>query len=390
MVNRNLLIGKVSPFKGKREILVGNQDTTDIIEALINNHYKYESEYDKVYRFFDGGNVEETCYNIWKFLKDDFKYTIEPEEMQILRSPAAILASNKIGIDCKGFATWAAGCADSLRRNTGKDFDVIYRFASYDPFDKTPQHVFCVVKENGIEYWIDPVLDQFNEKKQPYYYKDKKIKNMALVAMSGIPQGQKPNYMGDIFSDAVSTGASAASAFASGGTDLASDIATIQSSLQFFGNFLEQFTAHPAADARDFIKNLKPQIASADAHNRLAYVISGDSKINDRAKDVSASELVLWYKQNYPNDYKNLSNQDKVYFNEYLQKQAAKYKGVNQAARDYTNAMFNAGELSYNATPIQNVQNAASSAAQNLSSGSINWVLYGALAIGAIILLKKK
>ena len=160
--------------------------------------------------------------------------------------------------------------------------------------------------------------------------------------------------------------------------------------LPFVVSWATGFTAHPAADARDFIKNLKPQIASADAHNRLAYVISGDSKINDRAKDVSASELVLWYKQNYPNDYKNLSNQDKVYFNEYLQKQAAKYKGVNQAARDYTNAMFNAGELSYNATPIQNVQNAASSAAQNLSSGSINWVLYGALAIGAIILLKKK
>jgi hypothetical protein len=188
MVNRNLLIGKVSPFLGKRDMLVGNQDTTDIIEALINNHYKYAKEYDKVYKFFEGDSVEETCYNVWKFLRDDFKYTIEPEEMQILRSPAAILASNIVGIDCKGFATWSAGVLDAVRRNTGKDFEVYYRFASYDPFDKTPQHVFCVVKENGTEYWIDPVLDQFNARKQPYYFKDKKIKNMALVAMSGIPQ----------------------------------------------------------------------------------------------------------------------------------------------------------------------------------------------------------
>lgn len=186
MVNRNVLIGKVSPYMGKREIIVGNQDTTDIIDALIKNHYKYSSEYDKIFRYFDGGSVEETAYNVWQFLKDDFKYTIEPEKMQILRSPAAILASNIVGIDCKGYATFANGIMDAYRRNTGKKFDVYYRFASYDPFDNTPQHVFAVVNENGNEIWIDPVLDQFDEKKQPYFYKDKKIKNMALVAMSGI------------------------------------------------------------------------------------------------------------------------------------------------------------------------------------------------------------
>jgi len=186
MVNRNVLMGKVSPFMGKREIIVGNQDTTDIIDALIKNHYKYASEYDKIFRYFDGGSVEETAFNVWQFLKDDFKYTIEPEKMQILRSPAAILASNIVGIDCKGYATFANGIMDAYRRNTGKNFDVYYRFASYDPFDNTPQHVFSVINDNGVEWWIDPVLDQFDERKQPYFYKDKKIKNMALVAMSGI------------------------------------------------------------------------------------------------------------------------------------------------------------------------------------------------------------
>jgi len=196
MVNRNVLMGKVSPFMGKREIIVGNQDTTDIIDALIKNHYKYASEYDKIFRYFDGGSVEETAFNVWQFLKDDFKYTIEPEKMQILRSPAAILASNIVGIDCKGYATFANGIMDAYRRNTGKNFDVYYRFASYDPFDNTPQHVFSVIKDNGTEWWIDPVLDQFDERKQPYFYKDKKIKNMALVAMSGINDNDSQDYMG--------------------------------------------------------------------------------------------------------------------------------------------------------------------------------------------------
>jgi hypothetical protein len=186
MVSRNILIGKVSPFLGKKEVVVANQDTVDIIDALIRNHYKYSSEYDKIYRYFVGDTVEDTAFNVWCFLKDEFKYNIEPEEMQILRSPAALLASNIVGIDCKGYATFACGIMDAYRRNTGKNFEVYYRFASYDPYDNTPQHVFAVVKNKGYEYWIDPVLDQFDEKKQPYYYKDKKIKNMALVAMSGI------------------------------------------------------------------------------------------------------------------------------------------------------------------------------------------------------------
>ena len=106
--------------------------------------------------------------------------------MQILRSPSALLVSNDIGIDCKGYATFANGVMDAYRRKTGKNFDVYYRFASYDVFDNTPQHVFAVVKDKGTEFWIDPVLEQFDEKKQPYFYKDKKIKNMALIAMSGI------------------------------------------------------------------------------------------------------------------------------------------------------------------------------------------------------------
>jgi hypothetical protein len=202
MVNRNLLIGKVSPFLGKKEIVVANQDTVDIIDALIRNHYKYSNEYDKIFRFFDGKSVEETAFNVWCFLKDEFKYNIEPEEMQILRSPGALLASNIVGIDCKGYATFANGVMDAYRRNTGKKFDVYYRFASYDPFDNTPQHVFAVVKENGTEFWIDPVLDQFDEKKQPYFYKDKKIKEMALVAMSGIQDNSNNNdQIGDIVQD---------------------------------------------------------------------------------------------------------------------------------------------------------------------------------------------
>jgi len=187
MVSKNTLISKLEPFLGKKDVLVYNQDTTDIIDGILNNHQKYASEYDKIYRYFvEDDNTDQTAYNVWCFLKDNFSYVIEPEKMQILRSPAAILGSNRNGIDCKGYATFAAGIMSAWKRNAGKKFDVVYRFASYDAFDKTPQHVFVVIKENGNEYWIDPVLDEYDQKKQPYFYKDKKINDMALIALSGV------------------------------------------------------------------------------------------------------------------------------------------------------------------------------------------------------------
>jgi hypothetical protein len=199
MVSVNTLISKLEPFLGKKDVIIYNQDTTDIIDGILNNHQKYQSEYDKIYRYFiEDDNTDQTAYNVWCFLKDNFSYVIEPEKMQVLRSPAAILGSNRNGIDCKGYATFSAGVMSAWKRNAGKKYDVVYRFASYDAFDKTPQHVFVVIKEDGNEYWIDPVLDEYDQKKQPYFYKDKKIDDMALIALSGLDRSSNQNYNNNI------------------------------------------------------------------------------------------------------------------------------------------------------------------------------------------------
>jgi hypothetical protein len=103
--------------------------------------------------------------------------------LQYLKSPSSIISTPS---DCKSYALFSCGIAEAIKRNTGEDFDVIYRFASYDPFDKVPQHVFCVIRGDGEEFWIDPVLDSFNEKKKPYFFKDKNVNNMSLVGLSGV------------------------------------------------------------------------------------------------------------------------------------------------------------------------------------------------------------
>lgn len=184
MISKNTVLGKLTPYTNNQSVVTYNQDATDIINGILDTHEKYKSEYDKIYQYFEGYDLEDTANNIWEFLKNNVPYYIEPEEAQFLKSPASILCTKS---DCKSYALFANGVLDAMRRRSGEDFKLAYRFASYDPLDQTPQHVFAVINPNTKnEIWIDPVLDGFDQRKQPYYIKDKIIKNMALVALSGI------------------------------------------------------------------------------------------------------------------------------------------------------------------------------------------------------------
>jgi hypothetical protein len=149
--------------------------------------------------------------------------------------------------------------------------------------------------------------------------------------------------------------------------------------------FVSGVFQHPAADARGIISATKPLLPNTTASKRMYLVLAACSKIAHRAKDVEARELILWYRQNYPEDYKQLSVEDKNFFNNYCITAAQESTDVNQASNDYKLALFTPSQINYNATPAQTVSNLFKS-----TTGTINWVLYGAIAIGAIILLKKK
>ena len=96
--------------------------------------------------------------------------------------------------DCKNYALSINGILDACRRMYGMNCELVYRFAAYDG-TRIPQHVFAVmITDKGEEVWIDPVLNTFNEDKAHNYYTDKKVKNMALMAMSGFdPYGNNAN-----------------------------------------------------------------------------------------------------------------------------------------------------------------------------------------------------
>lgn len=184
MISKNMVLQKLAPFTNFKKVLIDDQNTSDIIQGILDNHDNYQDEYDKISEMFIGDNEVETAKNVFNFLKQNVPYYIEPIEKQTLRSPSAIVCM-KQGADCKSYASFINGVMSSLNRKGIFRVPMAYRFASYRYDTKEPQHVFAVLYPGTKnEVWVDPVLAKFDQRKEPVFIKDKKIK-MALIAMSG-------------------------------------------------------------------------------------------------------------------------------------------------------------------------------------------------------------
>ena len=183
MVSRSAVLEKLAPFNNFKKVVSTDQTVTDIIDGIVSTHYQYQDEYDKISQYFVGESEIETARNIFNFLKSNVPYYIESNNNQTLRSPSAIVA---LPGDCKSYALFANGVLDSLNRKGIFQVPLAFRFAGYKNNTREPQHVFAVMHPGTKkEIWIDPVLPRFNEKRQPSFFKDKKIK-MALIALSGV------------------------------------------------------------------------------------------------------------------------------------------------------------------------------------------------------------
>ncbi|MFN9302391.1 MAG: hypothetical protein ACK6DA_06415 [Candidatus Kapaibacterium sp.] len=187
-MNADRLLLSLPPFTGRKEVIKVNQSVPDIIKEITEAQKRYQSHYRLIYSNFVGSGPKETAENIWNFLKKNSSYVIEPDSLQTIKTPAAILATAPKkygGNDCKNLSLFTAGNLEAYRSATNQNFDLFFRFAGYN---RQPiSHVFVVMKLNGKEIWIDPVLKSFNNRDHiPTVYKDKKIENMALVGLSGI------------------------------------------------------------------------------------------------------------------------------------------------------------------------------------------------------------
>lgn len=188
-MQKNILLGRLKSFGGNSKMIVRDQQVPDIISAMLSAHKMYAGEYDKISKDFYSGDGVQTAKKLFEFLKKNVHYKIESDKNQRIMSPSAILSLGKN--DCKNYALFIMGVLDSLKRKGLIDNKIYYRFASYRLLDEIPHHVFAVIQDQDkTEYFIDPVLSKFNERKT-YYHKIDKEPTMPLYSVSGIGAAKK-------------------------------------------------------------------------------------------------------------------------------------------------------------------------------------------------------
>jgi hypothetical protein len=159
----------------EEKLIVQRQSVNDIIRQVVIKHKKETASYDKIAYCFDGGSLNDTCRRLFEFCKQNIEYREEPEDSQYTSAPYTILMRGYA--DCKGYALFIAGVLDALKRR-GSDIDWEYRFVSYKTNKPMPGHVFVVVKTNGNEIWVDPVMTSYDFYKPYYYELNKRVRTV--------------------------------------------------------------------------------------------------------------------------------------------------------------------------------------------------------------------
>jgi hypothetical protein len=201
MVNYTNIVGQL-PTNGKAKTLVNDHTLPDIINYIIIYHNKHKKYYDDISEQFWDGDAYNTANLVFDFLRQNVTNITESDKKQTVKSPGRLLKDGHG--DCKHYASFANGVFDSLRRK-GYPIQSAYRFTADTP-ESEVHHVFSIVKDNGKEYWVDPVLNSFNKK--PLFYNVKDIDMMQYL--SGSSHGAEQYYndyqpmdngVGNLFSD---------------------------------------------------------------------------------------------------------------------------------------------------------------------------------------------
>ena len=165
------------PFRNN--IVTNYKDGTNnnIIKVLENSFYTAVEDVkkDDFYKYFAGDTLEDTAYNVWKYVKDNVEYREDGLKFQRIKLPGALLHYG-YG-DCKSMSLFCAAVLSFYAPDK-----VGFRYVSYRN-DPTPTHVYCIIKLRNKTIIIDPVWHNFNSSKD-YKYKIDKI--MTIQTLSGI------------------------------------------------------------------------------------------------------------------------------------------------------------------------------------------------------------
>jgi hypothetical protein len=128
---------------------------------------------------FKGSTEKESCSKIFNFLKNNIQYKVDGDNQKI-KLPSAFLRERSG--DCKSFSLFTAAILSNLK------IPFSFTYASYNPNDKTPEHIYVTTKNGCI---IDAVWGKFNSEKKPCY---KFQKPMNISYISGIKKHHSEKY----------------------------------------------------------------------------------------------------------------------------------------------------------------------------------------------------
>lgn len=154
----------------------------DIIKTFYKDIPYAVSQTKDIAKTFRGATIEQTCKNIWNFLKYQIRYKADKDDLQPIKLPSQFLASG-VG-DCKSFALFTAAILDNLKIPYQINW-TNYRdkFGKAPDYPATPSHVYVTAYDNLRPVIIDGVYNLFNVEK-PFYYKTSKP--MRVVTIAGL------------------------------------------------------------------------------------------------------------------------------------------------------------------------------------------------------------
>lgn len=167
---------------GVSKIIHKDGDTQDIINTVLfaNKRPEHLADTKELAKTLKGKTDLETAHNIWKFVKTNIKYILDPIGEQYIKAPNKTL-SDGFG-DCKSRSVLIT----SLLSNNGIKNG--YRFASYH-LTRPISHVYVIANINNQIIVLDADMNSFNQEKK-YTLKKDYMSSIAYVAGIEIPKNE--------------------------------------------------------------------------------------------------------------------------------------------------------------------------------------------------------
>ncbi len=163
---------------GKAVVHYNDGDTGDIMQEVLDCFSDSKNQLQRFAPYLKGDDLLGTCANIWRFVKNNIAYQVDPIGEQWIKEPVRTWY-DKI-CDCKSYSVFIASLLHCLGIKGS------FRFVSFNAKNDTPTHVYVVVRQGKKLIILDGVMPVFNAEK-PYKYKHDY--NMTRISrLSGFDQ----------------------------------------------------------------------------------------------------------------------------------------------------------------------------------------------------------